>query len=131
MGNGIEQHATIGMYNVGERRRSRTTFMCCHKTSLTSLIDIPVQFAHVYAAFADPDTMGTDIAQRSAATGSKDDRITCSRSKLLFYSTILSNLKYLFVRCSASLITALMLLILLSGDVERNPGPDIDGEFLR
>ena len=83
--------------------------------------------------------MGVSVEQWRAAIGSYNAGKSCrslahsssssSSSRVL---VLLSDfLLLLFVVATTSLqsaMKALMLLILLSGDVERNPGPDIMGE---
>ena len=133
MGVGIEQwRAAIGSYNAG-RPRSRALLQC-HRTNLESTIELLIQLASVdlSAAFAYAKAMGISVKQWRAVILSHDatkPRSLDQPSNSSSCPTVSTILRRLLVLCTASLMTALMLLILLSGDVERNPGPDLDGEL--
>ena len=135
MGVGIEQwRAAIGLYNAG-RSRSRAPVQC-HRTNLESTIDLLLRLASVdpTAALAYAEAMGIRLKQWLAVILSHDateprsldqpSNSCCSSSS----PAVATDLRKLVALCTATLMTALMLLILLSGDVERNPGPDLDGE---
>ena len=78
--------------------------------------------------------MGVSLEQWRAAIGSYNASKSCSLTHSSYFQVpvLLSNhFLLLCVTASTSLqlmMNVLMLLILLSGDVERNPGPDILGE---
>ena len=79
-----------------------------------------------------PPVMGISVEQRRAAIGSYSTDKSCilahsSRVPVLF-SNFFSLLCFVATTSLQLMMKALMLLILLSGDVERNPGPDIMGE---
>ena len=136
MGIGLEQwRAAIGLYNAG-RPRSHS-LLYCDRTNLESTLDLLMQLASTdpKAAFTFAKAIGISVDQLCALIFLKDGRkirslrhqsnyLSCSRA----WPAESSYLRRLLVLFTASLMTALMLLILLSGDVERNPGPDIDGE---
>ena len=153
MGVGIEQwRAAIGLYNAG-RPRSRAPVQC-HRTNLESTIDLLLQLASVdpTAALAYAKAMGTCLKQwlavvLSSARGATEPPRSldqpsnssatepCARSldqpsssSSWLAGAVATILRKSLVLCTATLMTALMLLILLSGDVERNPGPELDGE---
>ena len=52
----------------------------------------------------------------------------CSSRVPVYLNNLLSLLYFLAITSLQSVMKALMLLSLLSGDVERNPGPDVMGE---
>ena len=76
--------------------------------------------------------MGVSVEQWRAAIGSYNARKSCSltRSFSLFQLFVaMSMLHLLAAAFLQAMMTAMMLLILLSGDVERNPGPYNMGKF--
>ena len=82
-----------------------------------------------------PPVMGVSLEQWRAAIGSFSASIKacdlphCSVA-LCHVDTLFSVLWFVATISLQSMKKALMLLILLSGDVERNPGPDIMSELL-
>ena len=76
--------------------------------------------------------MGVSVEQWRAAIGSYNARKSCdlacsfSSFQVLF---ALSLLRFVAPAYLQAVMTAMMLLILLSGDVERNPGPYSMGKF--
>ena len=78
--------------------------------------------------------MGISVEQWRAAIGSYNaGKSECSMAHspsqvLVLLNNILSLLCFVVTTSLQSVMKAIMLLILLSGDVERNPGPDIMGE---
>ena len=69
--------------------------------------------------------MGVSVEQWRAAIGTYNARNSCSLARSSFSSQFLFLLVLCFVTAALleATMTAMMLLILLSGDVERNPGP--------
>ena len=134
MGVGLEQwRAAIGLYNAGRSRSS--ALVRCHRTNLESTLELLLQLASVdpTAAFTFAKAMGISVEQWRAmllvheAAKARSSDHSSNTSSCPTVSTILSRL---LVGGTAAFMTALMLLILLSGDVERNPGPDLDGELV-
>ena len=82
--------------------------------------------------------MGVSVEQWRATIGSYNAGKSCMRSFAhsssstsrvpVLLSNILTLMCFVATISMQSVMKALMLLILLSGDVERNPGPDIMGE---
>ena len=81
--------------------------------------------------------MGVSVEQWRAAIGSYNHgkSYACSLAHSssssqvpVLLSNLFSLLYFVATTSLQSVMKALMLLILLSGDVERNPGPDIMGE---
>ena len=70
--------------------------------------------------------MGISVEQWRAAIGSYNARKSCSIARSFYTFQFLLALSILRIVAGAFLqavMTAMMLRILLSGDVERNPGP--------
>lgn len=143
MGIGLEQwRAAIGLYNAGRSRsgalvhRHRTTLEGTLKFALELLIQLAS--ADPVAALNFVKAIGIDVEQWRAVISSDAGEShsptahssNCSSSPES-PATVASHQRNLPATCTASLRTALMQLILLSGDVERNPGPAIDGERAR
>ena len=76
------------------------------------------------------------MEQWRAAIGSYNASKSCSLTHfsssssrvLVLFSNLFSLLCFVAISSLQLVMKALMLLILLSGDVERNPGPDIMGK---
>ena len=74
------------------------------------------------------------MEQWRAAIGSYNAGKSCSLARSsssqvpVLLSDIFSLMCFVATTSLQSVMKALMLLILLSGDIERNPGPDIMGE---
>ena len=79
--------------------------------------------------------MGVSLVQWRDAIGSYNAGKSCSLAhsssssqRPVLFSDLILLLSFIGTITLQSAMKALMLLILLSGDVERNPGPDIMGE---
>ena len=75
--------------------------------------------------------MGVSVEQWRAAVGSYNAGKSCSlahSSSARVPVNLFSLLCFVATTSQQSVMKALMLLILLSGDMERNPGPDIIGQ---
>ena len=76
--------------------------------------------------------MGVGVEQWRAAVGSynagKSYSLAHFSSRFPGISNLFALLYFVATTFLQSIMKALMLLILLSGDVERNPGPDVLGE---